>query len=373
MESSLKKLRVAVVHDWLSFFGGAERVLKNILEVFPNADVFTLIDFIDRNEASFINQHKVYTSFIQKLPLARKYYRHYLPLMPIAIEQFNLTGYDLVISSSFAVAKGVITAVDQIHISYVHSPMRYAWDLQFQYLKESGLENGLKGAVAKYLLHKMRMWDCRTANSVDYYIANSNFIAKRIWKLYRRKSEVIFPPVDIPQEYKSIEKDKDLYVTVSRLVPYKKVDLIVRAFNRMPEKQLVVIGDGPFYKKIKQFAGHNVHMLGYQATSTVREYLARASAFVFAALEDFGIVPVEAQAYGTPIIAYGRGGIRDTVIDRVTGVFFDEQTEQSLVDAIEKFEVYRNSFSSEAIMSHARQFGSERFRREFSAFICEKL
>ena len=306
-------MRVAIIHDWLVSYAGSEKVLEQIIEIFPDADLFSLVDFIETGQRGFIKNKSVSTSFIQKLPMAKKRYRNYLLLMPMAIEQLDLSSYNLVISSSHAVAKGVITGPDQLHISYVHSPIRYAWDLQHQYLKESGLDRGLKGILVKNMLHKIRNWDYRTANGVDYFLSNSDFIGRRIWKVYRRDSKTIYPPVDISGFTLQREKD-DFYLTASRMVPYKKIDLIIESFNQMPNKKLVVIGDGPDFEKIKAKAGSNIQILGYQPFEILKDYMQRAKAFVFAAEEDFGITPVEAQACGTPVIAFGKGGALETVI-----------------------------------------------------------
>ncbi|EFR41455.1 glycosyltransferase, group 1 family protein [Selenomonas sp. oral taxon 137 str. F0430] len=314
-------MKVAVVCDWLVVYAGAERVLEQILKLYPEADLFCLVDFLPNDRRDFILNKKTNPSFIQNLPFAKTKYRSYLPFMPIAIEQLDVSAYDLVISSSHAVAKGILTGPNQIHISYVHSPMRYAWDLQHQYLKQAGLQRGLKSWLARAILHYMRMWDYRTANGVDHFIANSRFIAKRVKKVYGREATVIYPPVDV-SAYTLCEQKEDFYLTASRLVPYKRVDLIVEAFTAMPEKRLVVIGDGPEFGKIKKKAGSNVTLLGYQPFEVLRDKMQKAKAFVFAAEEDFGIIPVEAQACGTPVIAYGRGGALETVIPGRTGVFF---------------------------------------------------
>ncbi|HBR3283618.1 TPA: glycosyltransferase, partial [Klebsiella pneumoniae] len=271
---------------------------------------------------------KITTTFIQKLPKAKKKYQQYLPLMPLAIEQLDLSSHDIILSSSHAVAKGVLTGPDQLHISYVHSPIRYAWDLQHQYLRESGLNRGIKGLFAKWILHKIRLWDTRTANGVDFFIANSKFISRRIKKVYGREADVIYPPVDV-ERFKLKREKQDFYLTASRLVPYKRIDLIVEAFSKMPEKRLVVIGDGPEMSKIRKIAGANIEILGFQPNDVMEEYMMDAKAFVFAAEEDFGITPVEAQACGTPVIAFGKGGVLETIKnlgqEEPTGLFFYEQ------------------------------------------------
>jgi glycosyltransferase involved in cell wall biosynthesis len=291
--------------------------------------------------------------------------------MPFAIEQLDVSGYDLVISSSHAVAKGIITGPDQIHISYVHSPMRYAWDMQHQYLRESGLTNGLKGWIVRLTLHYIRMWDYRTANGVDYFIANSKFIARRIKKVYGRKARVIYPPVDI-ESYSLCKEKKDFYLTASRLVPYKKVRLIVEAFNEMPDKKLVVIGDGSEYEKIKDIAKGNITLMGYQPFNVLKEKMQHAKAFVFAAEEDFGITPVEAQACGTPVIAYGKGGSLETVNGSndsfSTGIFFETQTVSAIKEAVENFE-QRDAITPEACRAWAEQFQLTRFQIEIKSYV----
>lgn len=367
-------MKIAIVHDWLVTYAGAERVLEQILNIYPDADLFSLVDFLPSNQRDFIKNKPVTTTYIQKLPFAKKKYRNYLPLMPLAIEQLDLSDYDLVISSSHAIAKGVITGPDQIHISYVHSPIRYAWDLQHQYLREANLDKGLKGWIVRDILHKLRIWDYRTANGVDYFISNSEFIKKRIWKVYRREAEVIYPPVDINSFILQEEKE-DFYVTASRMVPYKKIALIVEAFSMMPEKKLIVIGDGPDFSKIKKKAGANITLLGYQPFNILKDYIQRAKAFIFAAEEDFGIAPVEAQACGTPVIAYGKGGALETIKgieqEKPTGVFFYEQNIKSLTDAVNKFEREGSIISPRDCRENALRFSSERFREEFSKTVQE--
>jgi glycosyltransferase involved in cell wall biosynthesis len=367
-------VKVAIVHDWLVVSGGAEKVLQQIIECFPNADIFTLVDFLE--DRTCIKGRPVQSSFIQKLPFAKKRYRGYLPLMPLAIEQIDLSGYDLVISSSYAVAKGVLTGPDQLHVSYVHSPIRYAWDLQHQYLKESGLSKGFKSILARILLHYIRGWDARSANGVDYLIANSHFIARRIKKAYQRESTVIYPPVDVRSLSVRAQKD-DFYLTASRMVPYKRIDMIVRAFSMTPERRLVVIGDGPDMEKVKAVAGPNVQIMGYQSFEVLRDHMQRARAFVYAAEEDFGISIIEAQACGTPVITYGKGGALETVIgmprERPTGVFFQEQSAEALVDAVERFERNSHLFDPKVCRENAERFSTEKFKASLSAFIEVRL
>jgi len=371
-ERKLEDLRIAIVHEWYVTYAGSERVVEQILNLFPHADLFAVVDFLDDDQRGFIQHKKVTTTFIQNLPFAKTKFRKYLPLMPLAIEQIDLSAYDLIISSSHAVAKGVLTSPNQLHISYVHSPIRYAWDLQHQYLKESNLEKGIKSWIARWILHQMRIWDTRTANGVDLFIANSQFIANRIQKVYRRSARVIYPPVDL-QNYTIQEQKQDFYLTASRLVPYKRIDLIVEAFSRMGDRQLIVIGDGEQMAKIRSKASNNIKFLGQRDPKELREYMQNAKAFVFAAEEDFGITPVEAQACGTPVIAYGRGGVKESVIgldgDRPTGVFFESQTVESIRAAILEFENSGDLILPIACRENALRFSTERFQTEFLSFV----
>lgn len=370
-------MKIAIIHDWLVTYAGAERVLEQMLNVFPEADLYSLVDFLPEDKRSFINNKQVSTSFIQKMPFAKQKYRQYLPFMPLAVEQIDLSQYDLVISSSHAVAKGVLTGPNQLHICLCYSPIRYAWDLQHQYLRESNLDTGLKGWVAKFILHNMRLWDTRTANGVNHFIAISHFIAKRIWKCYRRKSIVIYPPVAV-DDFSLCKDKKDFYLTASRMVPYKKMDMIVEAFSKMPDKELVVIGTGPDFKKIQSLAGKNVKLLGYQPFEVLKRHMQEAKAFIFASEEDFGITPLEAQACGTPVIAFGKGGALETICgldhDNPTGVFFPEQTVESLVVAIHLFEEKGiNNISSVTCRNNALRFSPERFRHKFEDYVKERI
>lgn len=362
--------RIAIVHDWLTTYAGAERVLEQLLILYPEADLFSVCDFVPDAQRAFMGDRKPTTTFIQNLPFARKRYRNYLPLMPLAIEQLDLANYDIIISSSHAVAKGVLVGPDQLHICYCHSPIRYAWDMQSQYLAEADMHKGFKGWVARYLLFKTRNWDSRSASGVDFFISNSDYIGRRIEKIYRRKSTTIYPNVAV-HDFPLYEIKDDFYLTASRMVPYKKMDLIVRAFADMPDKKLIVIGDGPQFDKVKQAATPNVTIMGYQPFNVLRDHMQRAKAFVFAAEEDFGIIPVEAQACGTPVIAFGKGGALETVVDGKTGVLFHEQTESAIQSAIERFESEFN-FSPQTIRQHAESFSTERFITEFKAFVEEK-
>ncbi len=365
-------MKVALVHEWLTIIGGSEKVFKEIASLFPGADIYTLVSQKNTVKQLGFENNKVQVSFIQNLPFSKTKYRYYLPLFPIAVEQFDLTGYDLIISSSHAVAKGVLTNSNQVHICYCHSPIRYAWDLYHQYLKDSGLNNGMRGFVAKYILHRIRVWDIISSNRVDYFIANSDYIRNRIKKIYNRDSFVIYPNVAV-EDFRLVSDKQDFYVTCSRFVQYKKMDLIVKAFAEMPEKKLYVIGDGPDLKRVKKFAKANTILLGSQPFEVLNEYLGKARAFVFAAEEDFGMLPVEAQACGTPVIAFGKGGVLESVIENFSGVFFNEQSVDSIRNAIDVFEKIENTFDHEAISKHAANFSTARFKAQIKAFVENKV
>jgi len=363
-------MKKALVHDWFSVYAGAEKCVESFTNIWDDFDIYSLIDFLsDEDRKIILKGKKAKTSFIQKLPKAKEKYRNYLPLFPIAIEQFDLSEYDLVLSSSHAVAKGVLTYHHQLHICYMHTPIRYAWDLYQQYLKESNLKSALKGLLAKYFLHKIRIWDIISTNRVDYFIANSKFIAKRIKKIYNRDATVIYPPVDVAKFELETKKD-NFYLTASRIVPYKKIDLIVEAFAKLPDKKLIIIGSGPDLEKIKSKATKNIEILGYQPDEILIKYMQKAKAFVFAAEEDFGIIPVEAQACGTPVICLGRGGTKETVIDGITGVHFKNQTINDLLKAIDRFE--KLEFDSYIIRKNALRFSKDRFEREIKEFVENK-
>jgi glycosyltransferase involved in cell wall biosynthesis len=360
--------RVGLVHDWLPVYAGAERVLEQMIETFPGSDVYSLIDFISEDQRGFLQGKSVETSFIQNLPFSEQAYRYYLPLAPLAIEQFDLRDHDVVVSSSYAVAKGALTRSDQLHISYVHSPIRYAWDLYHDYLSEGGIGRRLRNLIARPILHYMRLYDVCTAPRADMFIANSRHVARRIWKRYRRPAHVVYPPVDVDRF--SLETDKEAYyLTMSRLVSYKRIDLVVRAFSEMPDKELVVIGDGPQRSRIEDLAGPNVRVLGYQPDAAVTHYMQRARAFVFAAEEDFGIVPVEAQACGTPVLAYGRGGSRETILPGTTGLFFGEQSPAAIRECVRDFENDPSRFRPARIRRHAERFDIDSFRSAFGRLV----
>jgi UDP-N-acetylmuramyl pentapeptide phosphotransferase/UDP-N-acetylglucosamine-1-phosphate transferase/glycosyltransferase involved in cell wall biosynthesis len=360
------RLRVAIVHDFLYTYAGAERVLEQILNVYPDADLFSLFDFLPEGERHFIRNKVVKTSFIQRMPFARRKHRLYLPLMPLAIEQLDVSNYDLVISSSYLAAKGVITKPTQLHVCYCHTPVRFAWDMQGQYLSQGKMLRGPKSLLARSILHYIRSWDVRSANGVDVFVTNSRFVGQRVQKVYRRESSVIYPPVNTSRFTAHAEKE-DFYLTASRLVPYKRIDVIIEAFNRVPDKKLIVVGDGPEMDRLKAIAGANVRLLGQQPAERLRRYLQLARGFVFAAEEDFGIAPVEAQACGTPVLAFGRGGVLESIVPGKTGLFFEEQTPQSIVDALTAFE--KIDWDAAAIRRNAENFSHRRFRDQFRRLV----
>lgn len=363
-------MKVAFVHEWFTQYAGSEKNLEAMVAEYPDCDIFALIDALPENERpAFLKRH-VTTSFLQKIPFVKKMYRLLLPLFPIAVEQLNVSGYDVIISNNHAVAKGVITGPDQLHICMCYTPMRYAWDLQEQYLS-SKRSIGFLSWIARLFLHKIRIWDARTGNGVDHFLAVSHYIERRIRKVYRRDSTVMYCAVDTDR-FQIGAPAGDFYLAASRIVPYKKMKLIVEAFNQMPNRKLVVIGSGPGLAELKKIAKPNVNVLGYQPDAVLLEKMQTARAFVFAAEEDFGIVPVEAQACGTPVIAFSSGGASETVVDGVTGVHFHKQTVHDICNAVERFESLESTFDRNVIRQHALKFSIQRFRREFRTFVEEK-
>lgn len=362
-------MKVAIVHEWLDTYAGSERVLEQMLAVFPEADLYALCDFLPEAERGFLGGRTPRTTFIQRLPFARRRFRNYLGLMPLAIESLDLAGYDLVLSSSHAVAKGAITGPGTVHIAYVHSPMRYAWDLQAQYLRESGLERGIKGAYVRWLLHRLRLWDQASAVRPDAILANSSYVAERIRKAWRREAEVLHPPVDT-EAFSVGAEPRTHYLVASRLAPYKRVDLVVAAFRRMHDRRLVVVGDGPQRAQVQAAAAGapNIDLRGHVPRAELVRLMRTARAFVFAAEEDFGIALVEAQACGTPLIAFGRGGARDIVRTpetgaEPTGMLFAEQSVEAIVGAVERFEREAARFNPHACRANAERFSIARFRQ----------
>ena len=357
-------MRVAIVHDWLVTDAGAEKVLKALLDIYRDADIFSLVDFLSqRDRDNVLGGRFAKTSFIQKLPFARKHFRSYFILFPLAIESFDLSKYDLIISSSWAVAKGVKKHANQLHISYCYTPIRYAWDLYDEYTASLPQPKKL---FVKATLSYIKKWDIKTLHRVDHFIADSIFVQERIKRTYNRDSRVIYPPVDT-KNYAYEPNKEDFYLTASRLVPYKKTKLIVEAFNEMPDKKLVVIGSGEELKAIKEIAKTNISVLGYQEKDVLTHYMQRAKAFVYAAVEDFGIVPIEAMSCGTPVIALGKGGTAETVIDGVNGVHFKKQTKEDIIDALCRFE--SQSFDLASISRDAKVYNTKRFQEEIQEFI----
>ncbi len=366
--------RVAIVHEWLDGYAGAERVLEQLLACFPDAVLFAVVDFMPAAERGFLRGRPVRTSFIQRLPFARRSFRKYLGLMPLAVQQFDLGGFDLVISSNHAVAKGVLTGPDQVHICYTHSPMRYAWDLQHQYLRQANLDRGLRGAYARWLLGRLRQWDVTTSLGVDCFVANSSYIARRIRKVYKRDAVVIHPPVDL-QTFRPRREKEDFFLLACRFVPYKRADLVVESFSRNRSRRLVVVGDGPDGARVRAAAGGapNIAFRGTVPQAELVGLMQRARGFVFAGEEDFGISLVEAQACGTPVIAFGRGGARDIVVPpgaaAPTGMFFMQQDPMALEAALAQFEAIGARITSEACRENAERFAPARFRAEIHALV----
>lgn len=359
--------KIAIIHDWLVTNAGAEKVLKSLIELFPDADIFSLVDFLNKQDRKeILNGKIVKTTFIQKLPFSKKYFRNYLFLFPTAIESLKLGKYDLIISSSWAVAKGVKTHKNQLHICYCHTPIRYAWDLYSEYVTAL---TGIKKILVQLTLMRLRQWDLKSLDRVDYFIANSKFVQNRIKHTYDKESTVIYPPVNTQKFI--FQKEKDFYLTASRLVPYKKIKLIVEAFNDMPDKKLIVIGQGEEYKEILKIAKPNIEILGYQEDGMLIKYMQNAQAFIYAAVEDFGILPIEALSCGTPVIALNSGGTAETIVDGVNGIHFKEQTKDRIIEAVKRFE--KASFEARLISKSAEIYSKIRFKKEIKEFIKEKL
>ncbi|MEF3313266.1 glycosyltransferase [Paenibacillus sp. GYB004] len=355
-------MKIALVHDYLNQYGGAERVLESFMDLYPNAPIYTLISDITKLPQRF-QEVEIHNSFIQSLPFSLKHYKKMINLFPLAIEQFDLRGYDLVLSSSSAFAKGVITNPSQIHICYCHTPMRYVWDLYHQYMLE--ISNPIFKRILPHVLHKIRLWDQISAQRVDSYISNSHNVSHRINKYYGRESHVIHPPVSLAHLEIS-SRNEDFFLIVSRLIPYKRIDLVIEAFNKL-HLPLVIIGDGYDYPRLKRMAGSTITMLGYQSDEVIHEYYSKCSAAILAGEEDFGITPLEAQGHGKPVIAYGKGGALETVINGITGIYFNEPTVDSLIDALSQFRIM--NFNSEDIYNHAKTFNIDRFKLEIKDFI----
>ena len=364
--SPLSEIKLGLVHEWLTDWGGSEAVTAELLGLHPGAKLYALFEFLKNQDRQKLGERVIGKTFLQNLPGMHERFWYWLWLMPTAIESLDLREHELILSSSHAFAKGVLTHSDQLHISYVHSPMRYAWDMYHEYLHDYGLDRGLRGLLARRMFGRLRQWDRQTANNVDLFIANSAYVARRIWRAYRRPAVVIHPPVDI-ERIPVIERKENFYLTVSRLVSYKRVDLIVEAFRATPERKLLVVGDGPELNRLKQMASPNIEFLGHRPDHEVQSLLGRAQAFVFAAREDFGITPVEAQAAGTPVIAFGAGGALETIVPAAqgnagTGIFYPEQTPQSLIAGLQQFESIRDQFTAVRCRAQAERFSRQVFR-----------
>ena len=357
-----KYQRVAIIHDWLTGMRGGEVVLEALLELFPQAELFTLLH-IPGSCSDLIEKRPIHTSFIQKFPLKSKLYRHYLPFFPTAIEEFDFHGFDLVISSSHSVAKGVIVPPDVPHVSFVHSPMRYVWDMYRQYFPGKGL---LQRFIIPFFANYLRTWDAASAPRVDDYVSNSAFVGRRIRRFYGRQATVVHPPClevgptarDVPDP--EGPQRQDFYLVLSALVPYKRIDLAVEAFNASGRK-LIIAGKGPEEKKLKAMAKQNVEFLGHVDKAGIRSLYETSRGLLFPGVEDFGIVPVEAQAAGCPVIALGKGGALETVINGKTGVFFEDESAKSLNSAIEQREALR--FKAADFARNASRFSKDAFHR----------
>ncbi|MCZ2444004.1 MAG: glycosyltransferase [Flavobacteriales bacterium] len=364
-------MRIAIIHDWLITPGGSEKVLRELLYLLRHQDItlFSLLDFLtDEDRDEFLYGRKAHTSFLQSIPGIQYNYKYYLPFFPTAIESLKTAKYDVIISSSHSVAKGVKKHSGQIHICYCHTPMRYIWDMRKQYMADHGIDSGWKRLLVRPVINRLRLWDFRTATNVDYFIANSEYINKRIKQHYNKEAVVIYPPVNT-EFFTLYEEKEDFYVTASRLVPYKKVGLIAEAFAALPDKRLVIIGNGNCWHQIHKKKALNIEMIQYDTSEVLRYYLQRAKAFVFAAEEDFGITPVEAMACGTPVIAFNKGGVLETVKDGISGQFFQHQSVKSIIDAVYRFEHDITNFKAKAVRDAITNFSLERFRSEMAEFI----
>jgi glycosyltransferase involved in cell wall biosynthesis len=359
-------MKVALVQDWLVVNAGAEKVFKEMVSYFKDADIFSLVDFLsDEDRLEILNGKHATTSFLQKLPFAQKSYRNFLPLFTRAIESLDFSGYDLIVSSSYAVAKGLKKQPHQIHICYCHSPIRYAWDLQDEYLAEI---SAWKRALAKPVLAQIRKWDVNTLNSVDVFLANSQYIAERIKRIYNRDSIVLYPPVNTTA-FKGVEQKENYYFTSARMVSYKKTDIIIKAFNQLPHLKLVVSGDGPDMEYLKTIAGKNITFTGFLDRADLIAHMQKAKAFILAANEDFGITSIEAQSCYTPVIALKKGGYLETVIPHKTGILFNEQTPESLTEAILEFETKKYTFTPQNFINNVNRFSVQEFINGFDQVV----
>lgn len=359
-------MKVAIVHYWWLSNRGGEAVCSAIAELFPSADIYIHVynEDIVRSALPKNFSGEIKPTFISKLPFAKKHYQKYLALMPLALEQLDLTEYDLIISSESGPAKGVITRPDALHICYCHSPMRYIWDMYYEYRSNAGR---LIKFLFPFLAHRLRMWDRLSADRVDYFIANSEFVASRIKKYYRRDAEVIHPPVNSTQ-FTPVDDRGDFYLCLGQLVSYKRADLAVEAFNKLGVR-LIVVGEGELFDKLKKMAGDNIEILGRQPFPVIKDLLQRCKGLIFPGVEDFGIVPVEAMAAGAPVIAYARGGALETVKHGETGLLFNEQNVESLIEAVQLIESGKVTFNTNTLHTHAKDFEKEQFKLQIQSFI----
>ena len=358
-------MKIALVHDFFCNLGGSDQVIATLHQIYPQAPVFTLLVSERNKDAEMLRGMDLRPSYVQRLPLARRWHEPYLPLFPVAIESLDLTAYDLILSSSHVCAKGVIPAPEALHLCYCHTPARYAWDLGPLYLRRL---NPLVRAYAAAVMHRLRIWDITASARVDHFVANSGFVAQRIWRYYRRSATVIYPPVDT-RYFSPGERDGDYFLVVSRLTAYKRVDLAVEAFNRL-RLPLVVIGDGSERRRLQKVAGPNIRFLGTVPRSRVRDHMRSCRGLIYPGKEDFGITPVEAQSTGRPVVAFGAGGARESVVDGVTGVLFEEQSAEALSEAVTACAA--RTFDREAIRQHALQFDRDVFSRKITEFVQQK-
>lgn len=361
------KLNLAIVVDSLVVNGGAERVLEASLEVFPDAPVYSLVYFPSVFTESIISQKQIFTSFVDRLPFAHTNYRNYIFLLPFAIEQFDLRRYDILLSFSYAVAHGILTRPDQLHISYTHTPMRQAWHQYFQFLEDARLQTGIRSIFARFILHNVRQWDFSASARVDHFLAASRWVARGIWRAYHREAEILYPPVDVNKTQPTGDRE-DYFITIARQESHKKVAMVVEAFTRLG-LPLVVIGKGREEGRVHQQAGGNIRILGWQPDHIVQEYLSKARAYVMAGEEDFSIAAVEAQAAGIPVIAYGGGGVCETVIEGKTGLFYGQQNADSLINAVLTFVEVEKNFRTEDLLQNAALYSKERFQGELDLIV----
>jgi len=370
-------MKVAIIHDWLEKKGGGEKVLEEIIKIFPNAELFVIADFmINKKDRQFLKKIKIKKSFIHYLPFSKNHFRKYIFFMPLAVKLFNLKKYNLIISSSSSFAKNINKSKNQLHICYCHTPSRYAHFMLDEYLKDYKIKNFLTKYILRKFLSIFAKYDIKNSNNVDYFIANSFFVRKRIKKIYKKNSEVMYPPINI-NKYNYKIKKKNFFLTSSRLVPYKKVDLIIKAFNEMPKYKLVVCGDGPNYLNYKKLANKNIIFKGWVSDKKLKELLSEANAFIFAALEDFGIAPIEALASGTPVIALNGGGTKETISVNskkfLCGLLFKKQNKAEIKKAVKKFVNQRKLFKSTNCRVKSYNYSQLKFKKKLISFVNNKV